>query len=107
MAKALHTVRNHIEIVESAGGTKARIVGHRICVQDIVIRHGRMGCTPDDIVDQFPTITLADVHAALAYYWDNREEIDRAIAEEDALFEQLSAAHVGPLKERLSRPTVV
>ena len=30
----------------------------------------------DEIVDMFPGITLADVYAALAYYFDNRQEID-------------------------------
>jgi uncharacterized protein (DUF433 family) len=36
------------------------------------------GMSPDEIVDAIPTITLADVHAALAYSWDNREDLDGA-----------------------------
>lgn len=44
--------------------------------------------TPDEIVSHVPTITLADVHAALAYYFDHIEEIqlemraEREFAEE-------------------------
>ena len=44
--------------------------------------------SPDEIVHHHPTITLADVHAALAYYWDHRDEIEQAIKEEDAFVEE-------------------
>jgi uncharacterized protein (DUF433 family) len=78
-------IRQHIEIV--AGGPKPRIAGHRIRVQDVVVWHEKLGLSPDEIVDRYPTITLADVHAALAYYWDHREEIELAIAAERGLDE--------------------
>jgi hypothetical protein len=45
-------------------------------VQDIVVWHEMRGYSPDEIVDLFPGITLADVHAALTYYHDNRQEIE-------------------------------
>jgi hypothetical protein len=38
--------------------------------------------SPDEIVSQFPTITLADVHAALAYYFDHIEEIQQEMRAE-------------------------
>ena len=71
------TIRQHIEIVAGAGGPKAMIAGHRVRVEDVVVWHETLGMSPDEIVDAIPTITLADVHAALAYYWDNREDVDR------------------------------
>ncbi len=37
--------------------------------------------SPDELVTEFPQLTLADVYAALAYYHDNRESIDRQIDE--------------------------
>jgi hypothetical protein len=40
--------------------------------------HSR-GAIPDEIVSEYPSITLADVHAALAYYYENRERIDSDI----------------------------
>ena len=70
------TIRRHIEIVDGAGGPKAMIAGHRVRVEDVVVWHEKLGMSPDEIVDAIPTITLADVHAALAYYWDNREDLD-------------------------------
>jgi hypothetical protein len=41
--------------------------------------------SPDEIAATYPTITLADVYAALAYYHDHREEI-RARMEADEEF---------------------
>jgi uncharacterized protein (DUF433 family) len=62
------------------------IAGHRVRVEDIVVWHEQLGMSPDEIVDAIPTITLADVHAALAYYWDNREVLDRRRAMVDTDF---------------------
>jgi uncharacterized protein (DUF433 family) len=65
----------HIEKTPGVVGGKARIAGHRIRVMDIVVWHEMRGRSPDEITEMFPGITLADVYAALAYYFDNREEI--------------------------------
>ena len=45
----------------------------------MAIWHERMGMSPDEIVSEYPSITLAEVHAALAYYYENRERIDADI----------------------------
>jgi len=94
-------IREHIEIVPGAGGPKPRIAGHRIRVQDVVVWHEKLGMSPDEIVHDHPTITLADVYAALAYYWDHRDEIERSIAEEHALVEELRREYSGPLQDKL------
>jgi uncharacterized protein (DUF433 family) len=51
----------HIEKIPGVCGGRACIAGHRIRVQDIVAWHERRGYSPDEIVDLFPGITLADV----------------------------------------------
>ena len=96
-------VREHIEIVQGPGGPKPRIAGHRIRVQDVAIWHEKLGMSPDEILDNYPTITLADVYAALAYYWDHRDEVERAIAEEHAFVEEFRRSHASPLQEKLNR----
>jgi uncharacterized protein (DUF433 family) len=96
-------IREHIEIVDGASGPKPRIAGHRIRVQDVAIWHEKLGMSPDEIVDQYPTITLADVYAALAYYWDHRDEMEQAIAEEHAFVKDFRRNHSGPLMEKLKR----
>jgi uncharacterized protein (DUF433 family) len=94
-------IREHIEIVQGVGGAKPRIAGHRVRVQDVAIWHEKLGMSPDEIVDRYPTITLADVHAALAYYWDHRAEIERAIAEERALDDEIRRRTSSLVQEKL------
>jgi uncharacterized protein (DUF433 family) len=73
----------HIELRAGARGMRAFVAGHRVRVQDIALWNEE-GLSADEIVARVPSITLADVHAALSYYYDNREEIDRQIDEDDA-----------------------
>jgi uncharacterized protein (DUF433 family) len=47
----------------------------------------KMGLTPDEIVAQYGHLSLAQVHAALAYYHANVEEIEADLAEEEAFAE--------------------
>jgi uncharacterized protein (DUF433 family) len=72
----------HIESSPEVCGGKPRIAGSRVRVQDIVV-WTEAGQSPDEIVGSFPHLTLADVYAALAYYHDHREAIDRQIHEDD------------------------
>jgi uncharacterized protein (DUF433 family) len=78
-------------IVRTPGmcGGKPRIDGHRIKVEHIAICHERMGMSPDEIVSAHPSITLAQVHAALAYYFDHKAEIDADIEEGERFVEEL------------------
>jgi hypothetical protein len=48
-------------------------------VQDVVIWYEYQGMTPDEIVAHIPSITLADIHSALAYYFDHLQEIQEEI----------------------------
>ena len=68
----------HIAISEDVAGGKPRIAGHRITVQHIVIWHERMGLSADEIASNHG-LSLAEIHAALTYYYDHRQEIDEAI----------------------------
>jgi uncharacterized protein (DUF433 family) len=77
-------ISEHIEITPGVCGGKPRIAGHRIKVQDIVIGHERMGMSPDEIFYHYPSINLADVYAALAYYYDPMQEIRNQIEEGEA-----------------------
>src|SRR5690606_5973769 len=52
------------------------------------IWHDRMGMSPDEIASEHD-LTLGDVHAALAYYFDQQAEIDRQIQQEAAFVEEL------------------
>lgn len=78
-------IAEHIAVTPDVCGGRPRIAGSRVRVQDIVVLHERQGRTPDEIVAAHPTVSLANVHAALAYYFDHRDEIRRMIVEDEAL----------------------
>ena len=68
----------HIEMTPGISGGKPRIAGRRITVQNIAVWHERMGKSADEIAAEHD-LTLSDVFAALAYYFDHRAEIDETI----------------------------
>jgi uncharacterized protein (DUF433 family) len=82
-------------------GGKACIAGHRIRVMDIVICYEHQGMTADEIVDQYPTITLSDVHTALAYYYDHIKEIREDIRRNYEVAEQYRSQYPSKVKEKL------
>jgi len=67
---------------------RPRIAGTGVTVRRIVGWY-KLGLTAEDIVAEIPHLTLAQVHAALAYYHANREEIEKDITEEERVAEQL------------------
>ena len=96
----LQSLDRHIEQTPGVAGGKPRIAGHRITVQDIAIWHQRMGKSVEEICADYD-LGLADVHAALAYYFDHRDEIDRSIAEGDAFVDALRRSTPSVLEKRL------
>jgi len=64
---------------------------------DIVIWHEHPGWSADEIISQIPAVTLSDVHAALAYYFDNREEIEEDIRRNDEIAEKFRAQYPSKL----------
>jgi uncharacterized protein (DUF433 family) len=94
-------IREHIVSTPDTCGGKPRIAGSRIQVKHVVIMHERQGMTPAEIVSEFPHLTLADVHAALAFYHDHREEINAEIAADRAWYEEQRVRQSSKLQEAL------
>jgi uncharacterized protein (DUF433 family) len=98
-----------VRIVSTPGtcGGRPRIDGHRITVEDVAVWHERMGMSPDEIVSAHPSITLSDVHAALAYYYENRDRIDADLREGERFVAQLKAqAPPSFLRQRNADPSM-
>ncbi len=57
------------------------IAGTRLRVLDIIIEYEYLGYTPDEIIRSHPHLTLSQVHDALSFYYENREEMDKEIRE--------------------------
>jgi uncharacterized protein (DUF433 family) len=62
---------------------RPRIAGTGVTVRRIVGWY-KLGLSPEEIGDQYGHLNLAQVHAALAYYHANREEIEADLAAEEA-----------------------
>jgi uncharacterized protein (DUF433 family) len=80
-------------IVKTPGtcGGRARIAGRRVPVSSIY-RWFHHGCEPEDILEKFENVTLAEIYAAIAYALSNREEIAAEIADEDRLAREAPTA---------------
>src|SRR5438034_10234860 len=74
-----------------------RIAGTRIKVKHVYTWVEQMGMTPAQVVAEYPHLTMAQVHAALAYYWSHRDEIHQDIENEAKLAADLRAK-AGPSK---------
>ncbi len=57
-----------------------------------------MGQTPEEIATEIPHLTLAQVHAALAYYHANRDEMEAEMAAEAAEADRLEREHIASEK---------
>ena len=89
----------HITKDPEVCGGKACLDGTRISVADIVCLLDE-GYTPDRMLNVLATpLTLSQVHAALTYYYDHKEEIEASFAED----EKLVAEHDRKRAEYLSR----
>jgi uncharacterized protein (DUF433 family) len=100
----IQTVATHIELRPNRDGQpRAFVVGTRIRVQDIYVLAEVHGKTADEIVQALPSLTLAQVHAALSYYFDHREAILEEMRDDDEFAKQFRAkSGPGPLEQRLS-----
>lgn len=83
-------------------GNKPCIAGTRIRVEDIYVLHEVRGQTPHEIVAAFPQLSLADVHAALAYYWDNHELIQQQMKRGREVAAEVQVANPSKLSAKLT-----
>lgn len=95
------SAENRITRTPGICGGKSCIAGHRVRVLDIVVWHEHQGMTPDEIVSHVPTITLGDVHAALAYYFDHIEDIQQEMRDERAFAEEFRRSNPSLLEAKL------
>ena len=64
-------------------GGRPKIAGTGLTVSRIAGWY-KMGMTPEEIALEYPHLTLAQVHAALAYYHANRDGVEADLAQEGA-----------------------
>jgi uncharacterized protein (DUF433 family) len=92
-------ITSHISI--DADGT-AWIDRTQIKVMEVVIDKLAHGSSPEEMHFQYPHLSLAQIHAALAYYYDNQSELDAEIERQWREVNELAAqAADSPFQKRL------
>ena len=92
----------HIEKTSGICGGRACIAGHRIRVMDIAVLYEKRGLSPEEIVREYPGISLADVHAALTYFLDHRSEIEAEFRQDEQAVSKLLARHPSKVQAKLN-----
>ena len=60
-----------------------RIAHSRVSL-DSVVHHYKLGASAEQIVQKFPSLDLADVYAAIAYYLNHEESVEEYLREQEA-----------------------
>jgi uncharacterized protein (DUF433 family) len=99
----MHAIATHIQIRPNRDGQeRAYIDDTRVRVQDVAMLAEVQGRTPDQIVDALPHLSLAQVYAALSYYFDHREQIQQELREDEEYIKQIRALNgPGVLEQRI------
>jgi uncharacterized protein (DUF433 family) len=72
------TAYPHIVKIDGVLGGEAIIEGTRIAVWHIVGYYYKVGMTVEDILAEWNYLKPSQIFSALAYYHDNKEEVDAA-----------------------------
>jgi uncharacterized protein (DUF433 family) len=99
MATAPKLAYPHITKRSGVRGGKACIDLTRICVNSVVFLH-QEGKSPEQILVEHPDLSLAQIHAALAYYYDHMDEIEAELAAEEGGDERYERRRAEALAER-------
>ena|SRR5437763_15856818 len=68
-----------------------RIGGTRVSLDSVVYAY-RRGASPESIQRSFPSLTLEQVHGALAFYLSHQREVDKYLLQGEEKFEELREA---------------
>jgi uncharacterized protein (DUF433 family) len=96
----LHVPPERIPIQTDAGGV-IRVGGTRVTL-DTVVAAFDAGATAEEIVQQYPSVTLADVYSVIGYYLRHQPEVRAYLTER-----QKEAAQVREENERRFDPAGV
>jgi uncharacterized protein (DUF433 family) len=76
-----------------------RVGGTRVTLDTIVGAFGQ-GATAEEIAQQYPTVSLSDVYAAIAYYLRHREEVEAYLEEGKRQSDALRHLHEAKCDQR-------
>ena len=90
--------------IEFDDRARPRLAGSCWHVSQLLREHIEFRWDAEQIARQHPDLTLPQIHAALGYYYDHREECDRLLVDEERELAELRAATANrEIQERMSR----
>ena len=95
-------IREHVVSTPETCGGKPRIAGSRIRVKDVVVWHIHQGMSLGEIISNWSHLSLAGLHAALAYYYDHKDQIESEIASDVAWYEEMKVRSPSLVQEKLA-----
>lgn len=92
------TAYEHIHLDENG---VAFIEGTTMKVVELVMAQKAYGWSLEELHFQHPYLKMSQIHSALAYYWDHREELEADIQQREEYVEQMrEEADPSPLAAR-------
>ena len=96
MATVVHSL---IELDEQG---VAWISGSKVKVIEVALDRLAHGSSPEEMHFQYPHLSLAQIHAALSYYYEHQSELDAEIQRQWQEVNELAAKQAdSPLRRRL------
>ena len=102
MATLAKTVYSHVTKDPEVCGGRACIDGTRIRVMDVVGLQ-QQGYRAEKVVEAYPSLNLAQVYAALSYYYENPLEIAAAFDEDRRIAQEIEDDRAKFFSERSAK----
>jgi uncharacterized protein (DUF433 family) len=91
---SLHIAADPVPLYLAEEGRIVRVEGSRVSL-DTIVGGYLLGWPPEEIAASYPTVSLAKVHAVIAYYLAHKDDVDAYLAENrrrsDALRREIEA----------------
>ncbi len=100
MASAAQVVYAHIVKRPGYCGGKAALDDTRVRVMNVVFLH-KQGMAPSQVVEIYPDLSLAQVHAALVYYYDHIDEIEAELARDEKAADRFEGEKAEAIARRI------
>ena len=97
-------IRQNTPLILGADGT-IRIKGSRVSL-DVIVRQFKQGATAEQLLEDFPSLTLRDIYGAIYYYLDNTEAVEGYLHQQEDSTAEMRAFLAGQLDSEALRTRI-
>ena len=99
---AVQVIEHYIDITAGVCGGRPRVVDTRMTVADIALMRLQMNLSLEEIAGVYD-LPLSAVYAAMAYYFENRAEIDLRSAEDASFIDEMREQYPSKVTAKLAQ----